>query len=86
MASFKDAALLTAAGAAIAGKLYLYHRYRKWRNSQQLENQPAWRNRRSFAKLPRRKQREIIYAKRASVRDLESISYGPGYQPRRRKA
>lgn len=84
----KNAALVAGAGALLGGKIYLFHKYRQWKKRRALENQPGYNNRRFFAKLPRRKQREIIYRKREALRDLESISYGAGYQPyqRRRKA
>lgn len=66
-------------GGIVAAKLYGLHKYQQWRSSRSIEASPGWRNRRSFAGLPRRKQREIIYAKRAQVKDLENITYGAGY-------
>ena len=79
---FKQKLLGVGLIGALGAKLYLYHKYRQWKASHALENQPGWRNRRSFASMPRAKQRQIIYGKRANVRDLENITYGSGYSPR----
>lgn len=68
-------------GGLVAGKLWLVNKYQQFRHGRDPHRQPAWNNRRSFSRLPRRKQREIIYGKRAQLKDLEQITYG-GYQQR----
>lgn len=78
----KDTALAAGVAAALGLKFYGLEKYVQWRRRRKLENQPAWNNRRSFAQLPKRKQRELIYRKRDQLRDYEGISYGPGYVPR----
>ena len=82
--SGREMGVVAIAAPIFAAKGYLLSKYLRWKKGRQLENQPGYNNRRYFAKLPRRKQREVIYARRARVRDLEAITYGPGYQPRRR--
>lgn len=67
-------------GGALAGKVWLFNKYRSLTHKKEAAESPAWHNRRSFGALPRRKQREIIYGKRAQLRDFESITYR-GYAP-----
>lgn len=76
---------VTALGSILGGKLWLIHKYRQWSTGHNVAEQPGFRNRRSFAFLPRRKQRAVVYAKRAQLRDFESIAYGPGYMPGHRR-
>ena len=71
---------IAALGGLLGGKLYLYHKYRSLMNRGDVTRQPGFWNRRSFGALARRKQRAIIYAKRAQLRDFEGIAYS-GYAP-----
>lgn len=73
---------------AVGTKLYLMKRFRALGHGKRDGTEPgssAWNNRRSFARLPRRKQREMIYRKRAQLREFESITYGGGFGLRRRR-
>lgn len=80
----KIAGALAGAGVLglLAGKLWGYRAYQRVMGGGSSKRGPGYYNRRSFARLPRRKQRTIIYDKRAQLRDFEGIAYGPGYSPR----
>ena len=80
----KTIAGLALVGGILGGKAYLLHKYLAWRKGHQVTESPGFRNRRSFGTLPRRQQSAIIYAKRAQLRDLESIR-NRGYSPRARQ-
>jgi len=67
---------------ALGAKIYLFKKFRDLQSGGGGGATPAWMDRRTFGGLPRRKQREVVYAKRAQLRDLESIAYS-GYRPRR---
>lgn len=81
----KLAGLVAGAGVLglLAGKLWGYRAYQRVMGGNATRG-PGFNNRRSFARLPRRKQRQVIYGKRVQLRDFEGIAYGPGYSPRAR--
>lgn len=86
--SFGQKLAVGALGLGLGAKIYLLKRFGFFGHGGGGSDStgPAWNNRRSFGGLPRRKQREIIYGKRAQLRDFENITYG-GYAPlgRRRR-
>lgn len=84
MASLTQMAGAAGLGLVLGGKVWGLHKLNEFRKRFQPEHQPAWNNRRSFARLPKRKQRELIYRKRQQLRDYEGITYGP-QGPRRRR-
>ena len=84
MATVKQGLALAGVAGVLGLKGYALHRYLGWRRGRQPESSTGWNNRRGFGALPRRKQLQVIYGKRAQLKDFETIAYG-GYGPRRRR-
>jgi len=84
IAKIKNYAGAAGLGAIIAGKIYLADRYLRWRARRQRERMGIGINRNQFARLPRSRQRSILYYRRHRLQDLEQI-YGSRRPVRRRR-
>lgn len=81
----RDVPVAVGGGGLLAAKLYLVHKYLGYRKRKQQEAEGVGIGPAKFAKLPRRRQQQVLYYKRGVVRELEG-TYHRGDRPRRRRA